>query len=148
MFKSFRNKYGKGRPVTRKEACELWDTVKKYYNDEPCQFKNGWLKIGEIPVDTAKIMIADPFSVQTAFKPTLDVFSKGEHCFNNCDEVLENVHGSILHGLFGQDDATGAIVVSTAEGDGGYEVFARMKDFNGRKVITTVKIDTTREWFD
>ena len=91
-----------------------------------CDFKNGWVKIGEISVDTGQMVIVDP--VYTSVVDDNDPVWKisGKHKFGQL---------SFDNGI------PAAVVFNTGVGDGTFPVRAKIVNDEGDLRVASVRVD-------
>lgn len=94
---------------------------------------NGWQRIGEIPVDTGRIVLVDPGNLADALdheQEVLDQIEAGdEGAASMTYELVANQPGVVV-----------ALVVGTGLGDGSYPVEARFEDVEGAVRIAEVRV--------
>jgi hypothetical protein len=88
---------------SRGKACSLLDDATK--KQDGCHYKNGWLHVGNVGVDSGTIIVTDGFGVTKKYIDMLYKASLGKH-FNSQ----------------GAD-----VIVSSFGGDGVFPVFVKLK---------------------
>jgi hypothetical protein len=87
-----------------------------------------WQRIGDIPVDTGRLVLLDPMNLDDASHHEAEVLDQeAPECMTY--KLVTNEHGVVV-----------ALVVSTGLGDGLYPVEARFEDLAGAVRIAEVRV--------
>jgi hypothetical protein len=94
-----------------------------------------WQRIGEVPVDTGRLVLVDPMNVDDVSHHEDEVHRRfededeDEHSASMTYELLANEH-----------DVAVALVLSTGLGDGVYPVEARFEEAEGTMRIVEIRV--------
>jgi hypothetical protein len=109
-------------PLQKNEACKLLDDPAR------CNFKRGWLKIGEVGVDGGSLMVIDPAYVH------------GE--WNNIDRQREKIDTMFKQLKYSAGHDGVAVTFNSGFGDGTYDVLAKIvKDPKWGMRVAAVRVD-------
>lgn len=94
--------------------------------------KNGWKKIGDVCIDSASLILADPFTANFEYSKE-QIFNMGNSYKQHLNIDHPENEGEIDHDM--------AIMVKTGLGDGFYPVYAKYEDLGPLgKRIAEVKV--------
>jgi hypothetical protein len=89
---------------------------------------NEWQRIGEVPVDTGRLVLVDPMNLGDALDHEDEVLEQ-EVTESMTYELVTNEHGVAV-----------ALVLSTGLGDGLYPVEARFEDVEGAVRVAEIRV--------
>ncbi len=109
----------KGMKITKKEACALGYDLKK----SECEFKDGWIHMGTVAVDSGQMIIADPTYI----------------CEPSWEKYYDDVSKKTIGGHFGYHNL--GVAFRSGFGDGGYPVYGKIKDYGkGNYRISEIRV--------